>query len=91
MSDIEPYQIITILVFLGILVCAQIVIKRLSVRGKFTPLKNVIKVTEKLNITSKEQLLIIRVREQEFLFSVSKSGPSNIIQLNSLDEEYSDA
>ena len=91
MSDIQPYQIVTIIVFIAILLAAQIIIKRLIGRGKVTPLQSVMKITETLSLSPKERLYLLNIRGQDFLLCASKAGSSNIVQINSLAEESLDA
>ena len=91
MSDIQPYQIVTIIIFIAILLAAQIIIKRLIGRGKVTPLQSVMKITETLSVSPKERLYLLNVRGQDFLLCASKTGTSNIVQINSLAEESLDA
>ena len=91
MSDIQPYQIVTIIIFIAILLAAQIIIKRLIGRGKVTPLQSVMKITETLSVSPKERLYLLNVRGQDFLLCASKTGTSNIVQINSLAEETLDA
>ena len=92
MSDVQPYQIVIILIFLGALFVAQIVIKRLVASGKVTPIQSDMQIVETLRLSPKESLhLLNRSKVESFLLCVGKTGTSNILQVVTSIEEQADA
>ena len=66
MSDVQPYQIVIILIFLGALFVAQIVIKRLIASGKVTPIQSDMQIVETLRLSPRESLHLLSVQGREF-------------------------
>ena len=66
MSDVQPYQIVIILIFLGALFVAQIVIKRLIASGKVTPIQSDMQIVETLRLSPKESLHLLNIQGREF-------------------------
>jgi flagellar biogenesis protein FliO len=91
MSDVQPYQIVIILIFLGALFVAQIVIKRLIASGKVTPIQSDMQIVETLRLSPKESLHLLNVQGKSFLLCVGKTGTSNILQVVTSIEEQADA
>ena len=91
MSDVQPYQIVIILIFLGALFVAQIVIKKLIASGKVTPIQSDMQIVETLRLSPKESLLLLNVQGKSFLLCVGKAGTSNILQVVTSSEEQADA
>jgi len=91
MSDVQPYQIVTILIFLGALFVAQIVIKRLIASGKVTPIQSDMQIVETLRLSPKESLHLLNIQGKSFLLCVGKTGTSNILQVVTSIEELADA
>jgi len=91
MSDVQPYQIVIILIFLGALFVAQIVIKRLVASGKVTPIQSDMQIVETLRLSPKESLHLLNIQGKSFLLCVGKTGTSNILQVVTSIEEQADA
>jgi flagellar biogenesis protein FliO len=91
MSDVQPYQIVIILIFLGALFVAQIVIKRLIASGKVTPIQSDMQIVETLRLSPKESLHLLNIQGKSFLLCVGKTGTSNILQVVTSIEEQADA
>ena len=91
MSDVQPYQIVIILIFLGALFVAQIVIKRLIASGKVTPIQSDMQIVETLRLSPKESLHLLNIQGKSFLLCVGKTGSSNILQVVTSIEEQADA
>jgi flagellar biogenesis protein FliO len=91
MSDVQPYQIVIILIFLGALFLAQIVIKRLIASGKVTPIQSDMQIVETLRLSPKESLHLLNIQGKSFLLCVGKTGTSNILQVVTSIEEQADA
>jgi flagellar biogenesis protein FliO len=91
MSDVQPYQIVIILIFLGALFVAQIVIKKLIASGKVTPIQSDMQIVETLRLSPKESLHLLNVQGKSFLLCVGKTGTSNILQVVTSIEEQADA
>ena len=91
MSDVQPYQIVTILIFLGALFVAQIVIKRLIASGKVTPIQSDMQIVETLRLSPKESLHLLNIQGKSFLLCVGKTGTSNILKVVTSIEEQADA
>ena len=91
MSDVQPYQIVIILIFLGALFVAQIVIKRLIASGKVTPIQSDMQIVETLRLSPKESLHLLNVQGKSFLLCVGKTGTSNILPVATSGEEKLDA
>jgi len=91
MSDVQPYQIVIILIFLGALFVAQIVIKRLIASGKVTPIQSDMQIVETLRMSTKESLHLLNIQGKSFLLCVGKTGTSNILQVVTSIEEQADA
>ena len=91
MSDVQPYQIVIILIFLGALFVAQIVIKRLIASGKVTPIQSDMQIVETLRLSPKESLHLLNIHGKSFLLCVGKTGTSNILQVVTSIEEQADA
>ena len=62
MSDVQPYQIVIILIFLGALFVAQMVIKRLVASGKVTPIQSDMQIVETLRLSPRENLHLLSVK-----------------------------
>ena len=56
MSDIQPIQIVIILIFLGALFAAQVIIKRLIANGKVVPVQSDMRIVETLLVGPKDRL-----------------------------------
>ena len=91
MPDVQPYQIVTILIFLGALFVAQLVIKRLIASGKVTPIQSDMQIVETLRLSPKESLHLLNIQGKSFLLCVGKTGTSNILQVVTSIEEQADA
>jgi flagellar biogenesis protein FliO len=91
MSDVQPYQIVIILIFLGALFVAQIVIKKLIASGKVTPIQSDMQIVETLRLSPKESLHLLNIQGKSFLLCVGKAGTSNILQVVTSSEEQADA
>lgn len=91
MSDIQPFQILILLMFLGVLLTAQFIIKRLVAHGKVVPFQSEIQIGETLRVSPKERLHLVTVKGQSFLLFISKTGASSIQQINTLGEGHDDA
>jgi flagellar biogenesis protein FliO len=91
MSDVQPYQIVIILIFLGALFVAQMVIKRLIASGKVTPIQSDMQIVETLRLSPKESLHLLNIQGKSFLLCVGKTGTSNILQVVTSIEEQADA
>jgi flagellar biogenesis protein FliO len=91
MSDVQPYQIVIILIFLGALFVAQIVIKRLIASGKVSPIQSDMQIVETLRLSPKESLHLLNIQGKSFLLCVGKTGTSNILQVVTSIEEQADA
>ena len=91
MSDVQPYQIVIILIFLGALFVAQIVIKKLIASGKVTPIQSDMQIAETLRLSPKESLHLLNIQGKSFLLCVGKTGTSNILQVVTSIEEQADA
>jgi flagellar biogenesis protein FliO len=91
MSDVQPYQIVIILIFLGALFVAQIVIKKLIASGKVTPIQSDMQIVETLRLSPKESLHLLNIQGKSFLLCVGKTGTSNILQVVTSIEEQADA
>jgi len=91
MSDVQPYQIVIILIFLGALFVAQIVIKRLVASGRVTPIQSDMQIVETLRLSPKESLHLLNIQGKSFLLCVGKTGTSNILQVVTSIEEQADA
>jgi len=91
MSDVQPYQIVIILIFLGALFVAQIVIKRLVASGRVTPIQSDMQIVETLRLSPRENLHLLSVKGENFLLCVGKTGTSNILQVATSGEEKLDA
>ena len=91
MSDVQPYQIVIILIFLGALFVAQIVIKRLIASGKVTPIQSDMQIVETLRLSPKESLHLLNIQGKSFLLCVGKTGTSNILPVATSGEEKLDA
>ena len=91
MSDVQPYQIVIILIFLGALFVAQMVIKRLIASGKVTPIQSDMQILETLRLSPKESLHLLNIQGKSFLLCVGKTGTSNILQVVTSIEEQADA
>ena len=91
MSDVQPYQIVIIMIFLGALFVAQIVIKRLIASGKVTPIQSDMQIVETLRLSPKESLHLLNIQGKSFLLCVGKTGTSNILQVVTSIEEQADA
>ena len=91
MSDVQPYQIVIIVIFLGALFVAQIVIKRLIASGKVTPIQSDMQIVETLRLSPKESLHLLNIQGKSFLLCVGKTGTSNILQVVTSIEEQADA
>ena len=91
MSDVQPYQIVIILIFLGALFLAQIVIKRLVASGRVTPIQSDMQIVETLRLSPKESLHLLNIQGKSFLLCVGKTGTSNILQVVTSIEEQADA
>ena len=91
MSDVQPYQIVIIMIFLGALFVAQIVIKRLIASGKVTPIQSDMQIVETLRLSPKESLHLLNIQGKSFLLCVGKTGSSNILQVVTSIEEQADA
>ena len=91
MSDVQPYQIVIILIFLGAIFVAQIVIKRLIASGKVSPIQSDMQIVETLRLSPKESLHLLNIQGKSFLLCVGKTGTSNILQVVTSIEEQADA
>ncbi|MDA7448537.1 flagellar biosynthetic protein FliO [Planktomarina temperata] len=91
MSDVQPYQIVIILIFLGALFVAQIVIKRLVASGRVTPIQSDMQIVETLRLSPRENLHLLSVNGENFLLCVGKTGTSNILPVSNSVEEKLDA
>jgi len=91
MSDVQPYQIVIILIFLGALFVAQIVIKRLVASGRVTPIQSDMQIVETLRLSPRENLHLLSVEAVSFLNKVGKTGTSNILPVSNSVEEKLDA
>ena len=91
MSDVQPYQIVIILIFLGALFVAQMVIKRLIASGKVSPIQSDMQIVETLRLSPKESLHLLNIQGKSFLLCVGKTGTSNILQVVTSIEEQADA
>ena len=91
MSDIQPIQILIIFMFLGVLLAAQFIIKRLVAQGKVMPLQSEIWISDTLRVSPREGLHLVTVKGQRFLLFISKTGMSSIQQIDTLGEGHNDA
>ena len=66
MSDVQPYQIVIILIFLGALFVAQIVIKRLIASGKVTPIQSDMQIVETLRLSPRGKPSFTLCQGREF-------------------------
>ena len=82
MSDVQPYQIVIILIFLGALFVAQIVIKRLVASGRVTAIQSDLQIVEALRLSPRENLHLLSVKGENFLLCVGKTGTSNILPVS---------
>lgn len=91
MSDIQPIQIVIILIFLGALFAAQIIIKRLVSNGKVVPVQSDMRIVETLRVGPKARLHLVSVKGESFLLCMGKTGMSDIVQVITSVEETTDA
>lgn len=73
--DIQPFQIVTVVVFLAILLAAQLLLKRLRTAGGLPSSVKRMEVLQNLSVGPKERLLLVRVDGSDFLVGVSRHGP----------------
>ena len=91
MSDVQPYQIVIILIFLGALFVAQIGMKRVGASGRVTPIQSDMQIVETLRLSPRENLHLLSVKGENFLLCVGKTGTSNILPVSNSVEEKLDA
>ena len=91
MSDIQPIQILIILIFLGALFLAKVVIKRLIANGQVKPIQSDMRIVETLRVSPRESVHLLDVKGESFLICIGKTGFSNIVQVITSSEEVTDA
>tara|TARA_Y100001954_G_scaffold203300_1_gene223923 strand:+ start:88 stop:510 length:423 start_codon:yes stop_codon:yes gene_type:complete len=79
-QDIELTQIIVVLIFLGLLILLQQLIKnnKLGIQGHFNQKKR-IKLVEDLGVSSSERIRIIRVDNREYIQFTNKGSSPTVI------------
>lgn len=88
--DIQHFQIVTVVVFLAILLAAQLLLKRLRTAGGLPSSVKRMEVLQNLSVGPKERLLLVRVDGSDFLVGVPRHGPLTLQPLapNSTEVTY---
>ncbi len=89
LKDIDFNQIIIVLLFLGILVTLQQLIKKnkFNLQGKFNNRKR-INLVDEFGLSPSERIRLFRVDNKEYLYFYSK-GSSPVIYPHEIDKNYS--
>lgn len=91
MTELQPYQIMTVIAFLAVLVLIQVAIKLFRGQDLLRPAQKRMRVVETLTVGPKERLLLVEIDEQETLVGVSKQGSVSILDFKTKIGGPSDA
>ena len=91
MTELQPYQILTVIAFLAMLVLIQVAIKFFRGQDLLRPAQKRMRVVETLTVGPKERLLLVEIDEQQTLVGVSKQGSVSILDFKTKIGGPSDA